>query len=610
MPLFSTKKKTLREQREEEAAAKVKFKGINLEVEYEVGKEIGSGQFAVVRSCVERKTGRKVAAKFIKKKQSQSARRGVNRIDIVREVQILKRLNNDHIMKLYDVYEDRQKVVLLIELVSGGELFDYLSENEYLAENETSCIIKQILEATSYLHSMKIAHLDLKPENIMVLDKNVRPVIVKLIDFGLSHVIIPGQPCKAMNGTPEFVSPEVLAYEPVSFPADVWSIGVITYILLSGCSPFLGDDKQETFERILDIDYDFDEEVFQTISDDAKNFIADILVRCPSSRPSCKKCLKNVWIASVPDITAPKTPVVEKPSPFFADKRERTKSSVAPVTDTIEEEVTQNSEPKPIPAILPRKRSIDYTINNGSFEQALDIPLPTSAATSAFPSMTSLNESPSVPRSRKISNVKSSSSSDNSDPIDQGEKESDSDSDTEDYLTPEGSKSGENDDKAAVERKLSEPTISNQNLLAHQKRFHSLIPAVSAKQKILYSSFRRVEEDLLEIVNSVIMKKLKTVPVNEVKNELDIAESKLDDLREEYIDLNGKNRKKARQFAEKLTSANLNSKFNRRKKRLEDLKRVAQEHLDWMQQNSLNNDLDDIIQQLDEVQAESQSISK
>jgi len=95
-----------------------------------------------------------------------------------------------------------------------------------------------------------------------------------------------------------------------------------------------------------------------------------------------------------------------------------------------------------------------------------------------------------------------------------------------------------------------------------------------------------------------------------VKNDLDIAESKLDDLREEYIDLNGKNRKKARQFAEKLTSANLNSKFNRRKKRLEDLKRVAQEHLNWMQQNSLDNDLDDIIQQLDDVQAESQSISK
>ena len=126
MPLFSTKKKTLREQREEEAAAKVKFKETNLEVDYEVGKEIGSGQFAVVRSCVERKTGRNVAAKFIKKKQSQSARRGVNRIDIVREVQILRRLNNDHIMKLYDVYEDRQKVVLLIELVSGGELFDWM----------------------------------------------------------------------------------------------------------------------------------------------------------------------------------------------------------------------------------------------------------------------------------------------------------------------------------------------------------------------------------------------------------------------------------------------------------------------------------------------------
>ena len=141
--------------------------------------------------------------------------------------------------------------------------------------------------------------------------------------------------------------------------------------------------------------------------------------------------------------------------------------------------------------------------------------------------MTSLNQSPAVSRSRKVSKGKSSSSSDNSDPIDQGEKESDSDSDTEDYLTPEGSKNGETYEKNGVERKLSEPAISNQQMLAHQKRFHSLMPAVSAKHKILYSSFRRVEEDLLEIVNSVIMKKLKSIPSNEVKNELDIAESKL-----------------------------------------------------------------------------------
>ena len=120
----------------------------------------------------------------------------------------------------------------------------------------------------------------------------------RIIDFGLSQVIKPGQPCQAVHGTPEFVAPEVLAYEPVSFPADIWSIGIITYILLSGCSPFLGDDKSETFDRILDLDYDFDDEIFADVSNDAKNFIADILQRHPRSRPSAKKCLKMDWVNS------------------------------------------------------------------------------------------------------------------------------------------------------------------------------------------------------------------------------------------------------------------------------------------------------------------------
>lgn len=245
----------LRARREQEASDKVKFKSSPLENDYHVKSEIGSGQFAVVRVCENRATYKKYAAKFIRKKVSKSSRRGLFRIDIVREVQILRKLDNEYIMKIFDVYEDRNKVILIVELVQGGELFDYLSEKEVLSEMETSIIVKQILLAVSYLHSKKVAHLDLKPENIMLLDKDEARPRIKLIDFGLSQVIKPGQPCQAVHGTPEFVAPEILSYEPVSYPADIWSIGVITYILLSGCSPFLGDDKSETFDRILELDW-------------------------------------------------------------------------------------------------------------------------------------------------------------------------------------------------------------------------------------------------------------------------------------------------------------------------------------------------------------------
>ena len=202
----------LKRRKAEEEAEKTKFKTINLENDYQIGQEIGSGQFAVVRACIQKSTGKKVAAKFIKKKQSKSSRRGVARIDVVREVKILKMLNNvwwgttcEHVMKLYDVYEDRQKVILIVELVAGGELFEYLSENEFLEEAETASIMKQVLTAVAFLHNKRVAHLDLKPENIMLLNKEQRPPVVKLIDFGLSQHIVPGQDISAAHGTPEFV---------------------------------------------------------------------------------------------------------------------------------------------------------------------------------------------------------------------------------------------------------------------------------------------------------------------------------------------------------------------------------------------------------------------
>lgn len=215
------------------------FRQEDVELYYEMGEELGSGQFAIVRKCKEKSTAIEYAAKFIKKRRLSSSRRGVSREEIEREVNILREIQHSNIITLHDIFENKTDVILILELVSGGELFDFLAEKESLTEEEATQFLKQILDGVQYLHSKRIAHFDLKPENIMLLDKNVPNPRIKLIDFGIAHQIKAGNEFKNIFGTPEFVAPEIVNYEPLGLEADMWSIGVITYILLSGASPFL-----------------------------------------------------------------------------------------------------------------------------------------------------------------------------------------------------------------------------------------------------------------------------------------------------------------------------------------------------------------------------------
>ncbi|XP_059406195.1 death-associated protein kinase 1-like isoform X2 [Carassius carassius] len=180
--------------------------------------------------------------------------------------------------------------------VAGGELFDFLAEKESLSEEEATEFLKQILDGVSYLHSKQIAHFDLKPENIMLLNRSVPHPRIKLIDFGLAHKIDFGNDFKNIFGTPEFVAPEVVNYEPLGLEADMWSIGVITYILLSGASPFLGENKQETLANVSAVDYEFDEEFFSNTSALAKDFITRLLLKDPKKRMTILDSLQHPWI--------------------------------------------------------------------------------------------------------------------------------------------------------------------------------------------------------------------------------------------------------------------------------------------------------------------------
>ncbi|XP_074488973.1 death-associated protein kinase 2 isoform X1 [Sebastes fasciatus] len=274
------------------------FKQQQVEDFYVIGEELGSGQFAIVKRCIEKSTDVEYAAKFIKKRQSRASRRGVRREEIEREVDILQQIQHNNIVALHDVYENRTDVVLILELVSGGELFDFLAQKESLSEEEATRFIKQILDGVLYLHSKRIAHFDLKPENIMLLDRNVHLPRIKLIDFGLAHKIEAGVDFKNIFGTPEFVAPEIVNYEQLGLEADMWSIGVITYILLSGASPFLGDTKQETLGNISAMDYEFDEELFSNTSELAKSFIRKLLEKDTRKRMTIQDALNHHWIKS------------------------------------------------------------------------------------------------------------------------------------------------------------------------------------------------------------------------------------------------------------------------------------------------------------------------
>lgn len=262
-----------------------------IEKNYELHEEIGKGQFAVVRKCVEIKSGAVYAAKIMRKRR---VARGVAAADIAREAGLLARLRHPNIVSLHKVIDTGKTVVLLLELISGGELFHWSPPNE----SEAAHVVRQVLMALSHLHSHQVAHLDIKPENILLFTPPPMPNI-KLIDLGLSLRLTPGSQHRALFGTPEFVAPEIVNYEPLCLGTDLWAVGVLTYILLTGASPFLGEDKQETYSNVAACNYQFDENYFCNVSEVAKDFIRSLLIKNPKERGSADSCLMHPWILTV-----------------------------------------------------------------------------------------------------------------------------------------------------------------------------------------------------------------------------------------------------------------------------------------------------------------------
>ncbi|GIY64293.1 twitchin [Caerostris darwini] len=256
---------------------------------YDILEEIGVGAFGVVHRCKERSTGRVFAAKFI------PVSHPMEKTMIKREIDIMNQLHHPKLIRLHDAFEEDDEMILIYEFMSGGELFERITSDGYtMSEAEVINYMRQICEAVKHMHEKNIIHLDLKPENIMCQMKNSNNI--KVIDFGLATKLDPNEAVKISTGTAEFAAPEIVEREPVGFYTDMWAVGVLSYVLLSGLSPFAGENDIETLKNVRACDWDFDEDAFANISDQGKDFIRKLLQRSKDKRMTAHECLEHPWL--------------------------------------------------------------------------------------------------------------------------------------------------------------------------------------------------------------------------------------------------------------------------------------------------------------------------
>jgi len=257
---------------------------------YELREELGRGAFSIVKLAVEKSTGIHYAVKMIKK---DSVGQDFNRLQT--EMEILKKVQHPNIIALKEIIDTKNCLFIVTELVTGGELFDKIVELGSYSEKDAAFLVSKMVSAIAYLHSLGIVHRDLKPENLLLKDETTVHE-VKLADFGLSKIVSQQVAMQTACGTPGYVAPEILQARGYDKQVDMWSIGVITYILLCGFPPFYNEKLQLLFEQIMRADYDFPVDYWSEISDNAKDFIRRLLVVEPSKRMTSEQALEHPWL--------------------------------------------------------------------------------------------------------------------------------------------------------------------------------------------------------------------------------------------------------------------------------------------------------------------------
>ena len=266
----------------------IQYKEGLIEKDYDILETVGSGAFATVKKVVHKLTNQTRALKIIKKSEEEDQK------NLIREVNILSKLVHPNIMQIFEYYEDETFFYIITEYCAGGELFNELIKKGSFKEIEASFIMKQIFSAVSYIHSNNIVHRDLKPENIL-LDTEEGKNIIKIIDWGTARYFDKNKKMNRISGTPYYIAPEVIMgnYDE---KCDIWSCGVIMYILLCGYAPFNGETDEKIFEKIKLGKYTFPKKEWDYVSSEAKDLIKHLLEYNPKKRYSANDVLKHHWM--------------------------------------------------------------------------------------------------------------------------------------------------------------------------------------------------------------------------------------------------------------------------------------------------------------------------
>lgn len=297
------------------------------------GKLLGKGTFCKVYSGTTKDSTKQVAVKLMKKKNlSESDVKSMRD-----EIAILRDLKHPNIVRLYDFFETDVAYQLVMELMTGGDLFDRLVVKESYDEREARDAARLITDAIRFMHSKGIAHRDLKPENLLLVSKDCDSS-VKLGDFGFAKKCDDsandGQgSLRTSCGTQTYVSPEILRNKPYGTKSDMWSLGVIVFILLSGYPPFTDSDKRALFRKIQKGKFDFHPDYWGGISEEAKEMVKGLLTVDPKKRLSAKELLETEWIHFDANESLASYDVME---PNFAKlKRFNTKRKVRAAVSTV-----------------------------------------------------------------------------------------------------------------------------------------------------------------------------------------------------------------------------------------------------------------------------------
>ncbi|XP_062435036.1 striated muscle preferentially expressed protein kinase isoform X2 [Rhea pennata] len=351
---------------------------------YDVHEEIGRGAFSYLRRVTEKSSRLDFAAKFVpgRTKAKQSARR---------ELHILSQLDHERIVFFHDAFEKKNAVIMVMELCAEDELLDRMARKPSVCESEVRSYMRQVLEGICYLHQQKILHLDIKPENLLMADSSSEQV--RICDFGNAQELTPDEPQYCKYGTPEFVGPEIVNQSPISSVTDVWPVGVIAYLCLTGISPFVGENDKTTLMNIRNYNVAFEERMFQGLTREAKGFVIKVLVN-DRLRPNAEQTLEHPWFKTLAKGKVISTDHLK----LFLSRRKWQRSQISykcnmvlrPIPELLED--TSNHLSIAVPRHLKESPALSSSSDSDDLDELPFIPMPHQVEFSG--SRMSLNEIP------------------------------------------------------------------------------------------------------------------------------------------------------------------------------------------------------------------------